>query len=55
MPLRRSRGRETEFMFREICMAILPLHSLASTFCDWEDIVERLAEPPRKRSRYSFS
>jgi len=42
-------------MFRELCTAILPLHSLASTFSDWEDIVERLAEPPRKRSRYGFS
>jgi hypothetical protein len=41
-------------MFRELCMAILPLHSLASTFGDWEDIVERLAEPSRKRVRYSF-
>ncbi len=55
MPLRRSRWRETEFMFRELCMAILPLPSLASTFCDWEDIVEHLAEPPRRRSRYTFS
>jgi hypothetical protein len=32
----------------------LPFHSLASTFRDWDDIVEHLAEPPRKRPRYSF-
>jgi len=41
-------------MFRELCMAILPLHSLSSTFRDWNDIVEQLAEPSRKRARYSF-
>jgi len=41
-------------MFREFCLAILPLHSLSSTFSDGDDIVERLAEPPRKRARYSF-
>lgn len=39
-------------MYHEICMAILPPHSLAETFRDWGKIVEQLAEPSRKRSRY---
>jgi hypothetical protein len=42
-------------MFHEICMAILPPHSLAETFRDWDEIAVRLAEPSRKRSRYAFS
>lgn len=41
-------------MFHEVCMAISPPHSLSATFSDWAEIVERLAEPPRKRSRYSY-
>jgi len=41
-------------MFREICTAILPPHRLSETFGDWAEIVERLAEPPRKRPRYDF-
>jgi hypothetical protein len=39
-------------MFHEICMAILPPHSLAETFRDWDEIIVRLAEPSRKRPRY---
>lgn len=41
-------------MYHELCMAILPPHSLAETFRDWDDIAEKLAEPGRKRSRYAF-
>jgi hypothetical protein len=41
-------------MYHELCMAILPPHSLAEIFKDWDDIAEQLAEPSRKRSRYAF-
>jgi hypothetical protein len=41
-------------MYREVCTAILPPHNLAETFRDWDEIVERLAEPSRKRPRYAF-
>jgi len=41
-------------MYRELCMAVLPPYSLAETFDDWVQIVERLAEPPRKRPRYVY-
>jgi len=52
--VRRSRWREIEFMYHELCMAILPPHSLNDTFRDWDEISERLAEPSRKRPRYAF-
>ena len=52
--MRRSRWREIEFMYHEICMAILPPHSLAETLRDWDEIAEQLAEPNRKRPRYAF-
>ena len=52
--VRRSRWKEVEFMYHEICMAILPQHSLAATFRDWEEIAEQLAEPNRKRTRYRY-
>jgi len=42
-------------MYHEICMAILPPHSLAGTLRDWDKISEQLAEPNRKRPRYAFS
>jgi hypothetical protein len=41
-------------MYHEICMAILPPHSLAETFRDWDEIAEQLAEPIRKRIRYAY-
>jgi len=41
-------------MFHEVSMAILPPHSLAETFGDWDEIAEQLAEPSRKRLRYAF-
>lgn len=42
-------------MFHEIGMAILPPHSLAETFRDWDEILGKLAEPGRRRKRYVFS
>lgn len=42
-------------MFRELCMVILPRHGLAATFNEWDEIVECLAEPPRKRTRHAYS
>ena len=42
-------------MFHEVSMAILPPHSLAETFGDWDEIADQLAEPSRKRLRYVFS
>ena len=42
-------------MYHEVCMAILPPHSLAETLRDWDEISERLGEPSRKRLRYAFS
>jgi hypothetical protein len=41
-------------MYHEICMAILPPHSLAKTLRDWNEIARQLAEPGRKRSRYAY-
>jgi hypothetical protein len=41
-------------MYHEICLAILPTHSLAETLRDWDEIAEQLAEPRRKRSRYAY-
>jgi hypothetical protein len=32
-------------MFHEICMAILPPHSLTETLRDWDKLKELLAEP----------
>lgn len=42
-------------MFHEIYLAIMPPHSLAATFRDWDEIAVQLAEPNRKRPRYAFS
>ena len=53
--LRRSRWRETEFMLREVRLAIAPLHTLSTILREWDTIVPRLAEPPRRRRRYSYS
>jgi len=41
-------------MYHEVCEAILPRHSLAETFRDWDEIAEQLAESSRQRSRYVF-
>jgi hypothetical protein len=42
-------------MYHEVCIAILPPHSLAEIFGNWDEITERLAEPARKRNRYAYS
>jgi hypothetical protein len=52
--LRRSRWRETGFMLREVRHALLPSHHLTSVFRDWKNIVAQLAEPERRRPRYSY-
>ena len=52
--VRRSRWRETEFMYHEVCKAILPPHRLVETLRDWSEISERLAEPSRRRIRYAY-
>jgi hypothetical protein len=53
--LRRSRTREIEFMFHQVCATILPPASLAETLGDWDEIAEGLAECPRKRPRYAYA
>ena len=52
--LRRSRWRETEFMLREVNLALAPRQSLATVFRDWDDTARKLSESPRKRSRYIY-
>jgi hypothetical protein len=44
-----------EFLYHELCAAILPPHSLAEVLGEWEESVEQLAEPARKRPRFAFS
>jgi len=41
-------------MFHQVCAVTLPPIRLAETFRDWKEIVNGLAEPPRKRPRYAF-
>ncbi len=41
-------------MYHEVCMAILPPHTLAETLGEWDEIAKRLAEPNRKRPRYAY-
>ena len=52
--LRRSRWRETGFRLRELRHAILPSHRLTNIFHDWKTIVAKLAEPQRRRRRYTY-
>jgi hypothetical protein len=42
-------------MFHQLCAVILPSQRLAEVFRDWEEIVERLAEPQRKRGRFELT
>ena len=49
---RRSRWREMEYMFREVCAAILPANGLVNTLSNWPKIAKRLAESKRKRKRF---
>ncbi len=51
---RRSRWRETEFMLREIRSAILTPQPFAKLFRQWPEIVVQLAEPSRRRPRFSY-
>lgn len=51
---RRSRWREMEYMFREVCAAILPANGLARTLSNWPKIAKRLAESKRSRKRSSI-
>ena len=43
-----------EYMFREICAAILPANGLATTLSNWPKIAKRLAESKRSRKRFSL-
>jgi len=51
----RSRWREIEFMYRQVGAALLLPQSLARVLRQWKTISQVLAEPPRKRHRYSFA
>jgi len=52
---RRSRWRETEFMYHEICAVLLPPVSLTRTLSQWNDIVRLLSESKRSRPRQLIS
>ena len=41
-----------EYMFREVCAAILPANGLVNTLGDWPKIAMQLAESKRKRMRF---
>ena len=43
-----------DYMFREVCAAILPANGLAKTLSDWPEIAMRLAESKRRRKRFSL-
>lgn len=49
---RRSRWRETLFLFHELVAALLPTLGLAKTLERWPEIVSVLADPPRRRRRF---
>ncbi len=42
-------------MYREICVAILPINNLKETVTNWAQIAHGLAESKRKRKRYIYS
>lgn len=48
---RRSHWREVEYMFREVCAAILPSGGLQKSLAVWAQIAQELAECKRKRKR----
>jgi hypothetical protein len=52
---RRSRWRETRFLYRELITAISPRCGLAAALDRWSDITRGLAETPRKRKRQALS
>ena len=41
-----------EYMFREVCAAILPANGLVNTLSNWPKIAKRLAESKRKQKRF---
>lgn len=43
-----------EYMFREVCAAILPANGIAKTLVDWPNIAKQLAESKRKRKRFQI-
>jgi hypothetical protein len=51
---RRSRWRETLFMFRQLCVAVCPFVSLAQCLRQWADISAALAESKRERTRQTL-
>jgi hypothetical protein len=48
---RRSRWREIELMYHEICMVLLPPVDLARTVAEWAQIVRLLSDSKRRRIR----
>lgn len=48
---RRSRWREIEFMYHEICAALLPPLSLTRTLVHWNEIARLLSDSKRNRVR----
>lgn len=51
---RRSRWREIEFMYHEICGALLPSADLTRTLLQWSEIARLLSESKRERIRQSI-
>jgi hypothetical protein len=45
-----SRWREFNLAFYQVLQAIAPKLSLSDLMANWQEIAERLAEPPRHRS-----
>jgi hypothetical protein len=43
-----------EYMFREVCAAILPANGIANTLADWPNIAKQIAESKRKRKRFTI-
>jgi hypothetical protein len=48
---RRSRWRETEFMYHEICGAVIPPANLTRTLLQWSEIARLLSASKRERIR----
>jgi hypothetical protein len=52
---RRSRWRESLCMLRELAAALLPCPGLQRTLQHWPDVVQHLADRPRRRKRRQLS
>jgi hypothetical protein len=48
---RRSRWREIEFMYHEICAVLLPPVNLTRTLVHWNEIAQLLSDSKRNRVR----